>query len=162
MATIKKQGFIFYFYLMKIWRVFLAALLFSIGCTSPKTKLQVPNVNWTEMDEPPLYPDCPKNNTKENWNCFAEILQNKLNKKFASNRISVADLDTIYVTLKVDTIGQLSIMGYSNTKLGSIPPLIFSSVEGVVTSLPKFQPAFKTNLEIPVEVHWTLPVAISE
>ncbi len=114
------------------------------------------------MDEPPLYPDCPKDNTKENWSCFTQIIQNKLNKKFASNRISDIELDTLYVTLKVDTIGQLSIMGYSNTKQGSIPLLVFSSVEEVVASLPRFQPAFKTNLEIPVEVHWTLPVAISK
>ena len=162
MATIKKQGFIFYFYPMKFWRVFLLALLFCIGCSSPKTKPQAPNVNWTEMDEPPLYPDCPKDNTEENWSCFTEIIQNKLDKKFDSDLISPVKLDTLYVSLKVDTIGQLSIMGYSNTKQGSIPPLVFSSVEEVVASLPRFQPAFKTNLEIPVEVHWTLPVAISE
>lgn len=147
---------------MKLWRFLLMVFLFSVGCISPKTKLKAPNVNWTEMDEPPVYPDCPKNNTKENLTCFTQILQNKLDKKFASDRISSVSRDTLYVTLKVDTIGKLLVMGYSNTKQGSISPMVFSYLEEVIASLPRFQPAFKTNLEVPVEVYWTLPVAISE
>jgi hypothetical protein len=162
MAIIQKQGFIFYFYRMNFWKLFLVVLFFSICCSSPKTNLQTPNIKWTDMDEPPLYNGCPKDSAKENWSCFTEIIQNKLNKKFTSNRISPVDIDTLFVALKVDTIGHLSITGYSNTKQGSIPPLVFSSVEEVVASLRRFQPAFKTNLEIPVEVHWTLPVAISK
>lgn len=135
--------------------------LFILGCTSTKTKPQAPNINWTEMDEPPLYPDCPKIDSDKNWNCFTEILQTKLENKFLSNRILTFELlDTLFVSLKVDTVGQLTIMGYSNNKKTTISPLVFSSVEEVVASLPKFQPAFKTNLEIPVEVEWVLPVAI--
>ena len=34
--------------------------------------------------------------------------------------------------------------------------------EEVIATFPLFQPAFKTNLEVPVEVQWTLPVAISK
>ena len=147
---------------MKLQRFLFIVFLFSIGCISPKTKLKAPNVNWTEMDEPPVYPDCPKINTNKNLTCFTQIIQNKLDEKFASDRISSVSRDTLYVTLKVDTIGKLLVMGYSNKKQGSISPLVFSYLEEVIASLPRFQPAFKTNLEVPVEVHWTLPVAISE
>ena len=144
---------------MKFWQLFLVSFLFIIGCTSPKTKPQAPNINWTEMDEPPIYLDCPKDDIIQNWNCFTVLIQTKLENKFRLNRISSLELmDTLFVKLKVDTIGQLSVTGYSNKN--NISPEIFSSVEEVVASLSKFQPAFKTNLEVPVEVHWMLPVAI--
>jgi hypothetical protein len=71
-------------------------------------------------------------------------------------------LDTLFITLKVDTLGQLSILGYKHSDKERVLPKVYSSVEDVITSLPRFQPAFKTNLEIPVEVQWTLPVAISQ
>lgn len=137
--------------------------LFITGCTSPKMKPQAPNINWTEVDEPPLYPDCPNENSEKNWNCFTDIIQSKLENKLLSNRISSLELlDTLFIDLKVDTVGLLTITGYSNNKKAKISPLIYSSVEEVVTSLSKFQPAFKTNLEVPVEVHLVLPVAIYE
>ncbi|MDA0779959.1 MAG: hypothetical protein O2810_03295 [Bacteroidetes bacterium] len=135
------------------------SLFIVIGCTSPKTKPQAPNINWTAMDEPPLFPDCPKEDVQQNWNCFTDVLQIKLKNRLLSKPMSSLDLiDTLFVTLKVDTIGQLSVMGYSNKN--NLSPMVYSSVEEVVASLPKFQPAFKTNLEVPVEVHWILPVAI--
>jgi hypothetical protein len=40
--------------------------------------------------------------------------------------------------------------------------VVLTSFEEVVASLPLFQPAFKTNLEVAVEVQWTLPIAISK
>ncbi|CAI8164193.1 MAG: Uncharacterised protein [Bacteroidota bacterium] len=136
------------------------SLLLAFGCTSPKVKPQAPNINWTAMDEPPLYPDCPKENINQNLNCFTDIFQGKLQNKLRSNRISSLDLiDTLFVRLKVDTIGQITVFDYLNKN--KIPPLVFSSVEEVVASLPKFQPAFKTNLEVPVEVYWELPVTIN-
>ena len=113
------------------------------------------------MDEPPIYLDCPKDDVIQNWSCFIKIIETKLENKFLSKHISSSELiDTLFVTLKVDTIGQLSIKGFTNNKKSTISPKVLSSVEEVVASLSKFQPAFKTNLEVPVEVHWMLPVAI--
>lgn len=146
---------------MKFWELFLVSLLFAFGCSSPKAKPQAPNINWTEMDEPPIYLDCPKDDVSQNWSCFIKIIETKLENKFLSKHISSSELiDTLFVTLKVDTIGQLSIKGFTNNKKSTISPKVLSSVEEVVASLSKFQPAFKTNLEVPVEVHWMLPVAI--
>jgi hypothetical protein len=59
-----------------------------------------------------------------------------------------------FVTLKVDTLGQLHVLG----ELKKLRPtysgcLYFTAFEDVVRiRLPLFQPAFKTNLEVPVEV----------
>ena len=57
---------------MKIWRLFLAFSLLFFACSNPKPKPQAPNINWTPLDEPPLYPDCPQDNVKLNWDCFAK------------------------------------------------------------------------------------------
>lgn len=133
------------------------------GCTQPNPKPKIPNVNWTPLDEPPLFLGCPTENPKDNLNCFAKTLQEQLDQRFVSNSMSnIEILDTLFVTLKVDTLGQLSILGYKHSNKERVLPKVYSSVEDVITSLPRFQPAFKTNLEIPVEVQWTLPVAISQ
>ena len=148
---------------MKIWELFLTITLLFFACTTPKPKPQAPNINWTQLDEPPLFPDCPQDEVKLNWDCFGKTLQNKLDTKLATDKLSFGELnDTLYVTLKVDTLGQLSVVNYKNSAQLQSFPAILAAFEEVVASLPLFQPAFKTNLEVPVEVQWTLPVAISK
>ena len=84
------------------------------------------------------------------WVCFLDKLSfNELN-------------DTLYVTLKVDTLGQLSVVNFKDSAQLQSSPVVLTSFEEVVASLPLFQPAFKTNLEVAVEVQWTLPIAISK
>ena len=147
---------------MKIWELFLTITLLFFACTTPKPKPQAPNINWTQLDEPPLFPDCPQDDVKLNWDCFGKTLQNKLDAKWATDKLSFGELnDTLYVTLKVDTLGQLSFVNYKNSAQLQSFPAILAAFEEVVASLPLFQPAFKTNLEVPVEVQWTLPVALS-
>jgi hypothetical protein len=148
---------------MKIWELFLTITLLFFACTTPKPKPQAPNINWTQLDEPPLFPDCPQDDVKLNWDCFGKTLQNKLDTKLATDKLSFGELnDTLYVTLKLDTLGQLSVVNYKNSAQLQSSPAILTAFEEVVASLPLFQPAFKTNLEVPVEVQWTLPVAISK
>jgi hypothetical protein len=147
---------------MKIWVFFLIASLLFFACSNPKPTPQLPNINWTQLDEPPLFPDCPKDDVSLNRDCFAKTLQNKLDVKWAADKLSFGELnDTLFVTLKVDTLGQLSVVNYNHSDQLQIPPAVFTAFDEVVASLPLFQPAFKTNLEIPVEIQWTLPVAIS-
>ena len=147
---------------MKIWGLFLTITLLFFACTNPKPTPQSPTTNWTQLDEPPLFPDCPQEDVNLNWACFAKTLQNKLDVTWAAMKLSFGELnDTIYVTLKVDTLGQLSLVNYSHSDQLQIPTAVFTAFDEVVASLPLFQPAFKTNLEVPVEIQWTLPVAIS-
>jgi hypothetical protein len=148
---------------MKIWELFLTITLLFFACTTPKPKPQAPNINWTQLDEPPLFPDCPQDDVKLNWDCFGKILQKKLDTKWAMDKLSFGELnDTLYVTLKVDTLGQLAVVNFKNGAQLQSSHVVFTSFEEVVASLPLFQPAFKTNLEVAVEVQWTLPVAISK
>ena len=101
---------------MKIWGLFLIISLLFFACTNPKPTPQAPNVNWTQLDEPPLFPDCPQYDVKLNWDCFAITLQKKLDVKWASDKLSFDDLnDTLYVTLKVDTLGQLSVVNFKDS-----------------------------------------------
>ena len=148
---------------MKLWGLFLIISLLFFVCTNPKPTPQAPNVNWTQLDEPPLFPDCPQYDVKLNWDCFAITLQKKLDVKWASDKLSFNELnDTLYVTLKVDTLGQLSVVNFKDSAQLQSSPVVLTSFEEVVASLPLFQPAFKTNLEVAVEVQWTLPIAISK
>lgn len=134
------------------------------GCTFPNPKEQPkpPNLNWTALDEPPLFSDCPTENSTSNWQCFTNKLQQKLTKKLLPTAASFENgTDTLFVVLKVDTIGQVSVVGLSKKTTSTIQTLVLPAIEEVVESIPRLQPAFKTNLEIPVEVTWTLPVFLS-
>lgn len=147
---------------MKIWGFFLTTGLLFVACTNPNPKPHAPNVNWTNLDEPPLFSDCPQDDAKLNWDCFSKALKEKLDEKWNTNKYSFDNLnDTIYVTIKVDTLGQISVLKYNDNQI-QISPVVLAAFEEVIGSFPLFQPAFKTNLEVPVEVQWTLPVAISK
>lgn len=135
-----------------------------VACTNPNPnpKPHVPNINWTNLDEPPLFYDCPQDDAKLNWDCFSKVLKDKLGRKLNTNKyFSYNLIDTIFVTIKVDTLGQISVLKYNDDQI-QIPPVVLTAFEEVIATFPLFQPAFKTNLEVPVEVQWTLPVAISK
>lgn len=143
----------------------ILVLLFSfiLGCQNPNPKPQQPNTKWTALDEPPLFPDCPMDNAKINMACFAKILRNRLDKIPLRKEFSyLKTSDTLYLTLQVDTMGHLSVLSYNYGSKRPVLPSIISEITNVISSLPQFQPAFKTNLETPVGVQWTLPVVISQ
>ena len=147
---------------MKIWGFFLTTGLLFVACTNPNPKPHAPNVNWMNLDEPPIFSDCPQDDAKLNWDCFSKVLKEKLDEKWNTNKYSFDNLnDTIYVTIKVDTLGQISVLKYKNNHI-QISPVVLAAFEEVIATFPLSQPAFKTNLEVPVEVQWTLPVAISK
>ena len=134
-----------------------------LGCNQPKPQPQPPNINWTSLDEPPLFLDCPTENVDKNWQCFTQNLQQELTTKLMPLSDSFASgLDTLLVSLKVDTLGQISVIGLSNGGSKKMRELFLPIVTQTVAQLPRAQPAFKTNLEIPVEVSWTLPVCVSK
>jgi hypothetical protein len=147
---------------MKFLVFFLVGICVIFGCSSPKPKTEAPNLNWTEMDEPPLFSGCPTSDAVANWHCFSKMLQQKLEKKLKPLSDSFAvSYDSIFISLKVDTTGQVSVIGLAQNSEHKAHPLLLSSVTEVIQTLPPMQPAFKTNLEIPVEVSWTLPVILS-
>lgn len=158
-----KQFRIIYLYKMKVSGILILLFFFFLGCQNPNSTPHAPNINWTTLDEPPLFLDCPMDNAKINMECFAKTLQEKLvgisHKKGLSFR---KNPDTLYITLHVDTLGQLSVLTYKLSSKKTVLPFAISEIKNVISTLPRFQPAFKTNLEIPVEVKWSLPIVISQ
>ena len=141
-------------------------MLFSalfLGCQQTTPKPQLPNINWTSLDEPPLFLDCPSENANENWKCFTRKLQQELSKKLEPLSSSFASgRDTLIVVLKVDTVGQISVLELAKVRSQKNRELFLPVVTETVKQLPRLQPAFETNLEIPVQVSWTLPVYLSK
>lgn len=114
------------------------------------------------MDEPPLFPDCPKEDAQANWKCFMSLIQQKLEKDFTGISYSPSSKkDTLFVTLKVDTIGQLHVLGLAKENPFPMRDVLLSKIDSIFKEFPLLQPAFKTNLEVPVEVKWTLPLCLS-
>ena len=145
---------------MKLLSYYLSFLLFIGSCSRHTNKLSKPNLNWTNFDEVPLYIECSEVEIKLNTECFTKILLDSISKKLKSNSyFSSSFNDTFLIELKIDTLGKLSVNRYRNKN--KISNIIITSVEEAVESMSLFQPAFKTNLEIPVEVMWTLPLRIS-
>lgn len=142
--------------------LFLSVLLF-LGCQQSAPKPQLPTISWTNLDEPPLFLDCPTENATQNWQCFTQKLQQTLSKKLIPLSDSFASgLDTLHVVLKVDTIGQISVLKLAKVRSQKNRELFMPVITKTVAQLPLLQPAFKTNLEVPVQVSWTLPVYLSK
>jgi len=147
---------------MNFIRLFVLLFIF-FGCSTPKPKAPPPSIHWTALDEPPLYPDCPAQDAQANWQCFTEIMQHKLNSKLQPlAKHFPKGTDTLFFSLKVDTLGQLHVLGLNKEIAPELSALVLPTVSETLSELPPLQPAFKTNLEIPVEVGWTLPVCVTK
>jgi hypothetical protein len=153
----------FYFYGMNIFSVFLLAFLLCFGCAKPKPKTPPPSIQWTDLDEPPLYSDCPQEDALANWTCFTQVLQDKLTDKLVPIASSFPKgTDTLFFTLKVDTLGIVNVVGLQKESDTLLSALVLPEVSKTLASLPPLQPAVKTNLEIPVEVRWSLAVSVTK
>lgn len=146
---------------MKVIRISIVTFLFVVSCTQPKP--QLPDLSWTSLDEPPRYPDCLEEDPVANWTCFTTMLQGSLATKFQHIRPSIPlGVDTLFITLKVDTTGQLYMLDAAKQDTSYLHKLVLPLVSETLSDLPHLTPAFKTNLEVPVEVTWTLPVYITK
>ena len=117
-----------------------------------------PNTGWTQIDEYPIYNQCPVDDVNSNWSCFTKLIEKKIDKKINEKNISISNLDeTVYLKLNIDTLGVITLIkteeAYKNKKF-------FNTVQDVFNSLGPLTPAFKTNLEIPVKVQLTIPIQI--
>jgi hypothetical protein len=148
---------------MNFFSVFLLAFFLCFGCAKPKPKTPPPSIQWTDLDEPPLYSDCPQKDALANWTCFTQVLQDKLTDKLVPMASSFAKgTDTLFFTLKVDTLGIVYVVGLQKESDTLLSALVLPEVSKTLASLPPLQPAVKTNLEIPVEVRWSLAVSVTK
>ena len=137
-------------------RLVICLLFIFISCNLPEPTS--PNTGWTQIDEYPIYNQCPVDDVNSNWSCFTKMIEKKIDKKINQKNISISNLDeTVYLKLNIDTLGVITLIEteetYKNKKF-------FNAVQEVFNSLGPLTPAFKTNLEIPVKVQLTIPIQI--
>ena len=137
-------------------RLLISLLFIFISCNLPEPTS--PNTGWTQIDEYPIYNQCPVDDVNSNWSCFTKIIEKKIDKKINQKNISISNLDeTVYLKLNIDTLGVITLIeteeNYKNKKF-------FNAVQEVFNSLGPLTPAFKTNLEIPVKAQLTIPIQI--
>ena len=137
-------------------RLVICLLFIFISCNLPEPTS--PNTGWTQIDEYPIYNQCPVDDVNSNWSCFTKIIEKKIDKKINQKNISISNLDeTVYLKLNIDTLGVITLIEtektYKNKKF-------FDAVQEVFNSLGPLTPAFKTNLEIPVKAQLTIPIQI--
>ena len=137
-------------------RLVICLLFIFISCNLPEPTS--PNTGWTQIDEYPIYNQCPVDDVNSNWSCFTKMIEKKIDEKINQKNISISNLDeTIYLKLNIDTLGIITLVEteetYKNKKF-------FNTVQEVFNSLGPLTPAFKTNLEIPVKAQLTIPIQI--
>lgn len=137
-------------------RLLICILFIFISCNLPEPTS--PNTGWTQIDEYPIYNQCPVDDVNSNWSCFTKLIEKKIDKKINQKNISISNLDeTVYLKLNIDTLGIITLVEteetYKNKKF-------FNTVQEVFNSLGPLTPAFKTNLEIPVKAQLTIPIQI--
>ena len=137
-------------------RLLICLLFIFISCNLPEPTS--PNTGWTQIDEYPIYNQCPVDDVNSNWSCFTKLIEKKIDKKINEKNISISNLDeTVYLKLNIDTLGVITLIEteetYKNKKF-------FNAVQEVFNSLGPLTPAFKTNLEIPVKAQLIIPIQI--
>ena len=137
-------------------RLVICLLFIFISCNLPEPTS--PNTGWTQIDEYPIYNQCPVDDVNSNWSCFTKMIEKKIDEKINQKNISISNLDeTVYLKLNIDTLGVITLIEteetYKNKKF-------FNAVQEVFNSLGPLTPAFKTNLEIPVKAQLTIPIQI--
>ena len=137
-------------------RLLICLLFIFISCNLPEPTS--PNTGWTQIDEYPIYNQCPVDDVNSNWSCFTKMIEKKIDKKINQKNILISNLDeTVYLKLNIDTLGVITLIkteeAYKNKKF-------FNTVQDVFNSLGPLTPAFKTNLEIPVKAQLTIPIQI--
>ena len=137
-------------------RLVICLLFIFISCKLPEPTS--PNTGWTQIDEYPIYNQCPVDDVNSNWSCFTKMIEKKIDKKINQKNISITNLDeTVYLKLNIDTLGVITLIEteetYKNKKF-------FNAVQEVFNSLGPLTPAFKTNLEIPVKAQLIIPIQI--
>ena len=137
-------------------RLVICLLFIFISCNLPEPTS--PNTGWTQIDEYPIYNQCPVDDVNSNWSCFTKLIEKKIDKKINEKNISISNLDeTVYLKLNIVTLGVITLIETENTYKNK---KFFNAVQEVFNSLGPLTPAFKTNLEIPVKAQLTIPIQI--
>jgi hypothetical protein len=119
-------------------------------------------VDFNTVDAFPLFPDCKEIPSREKQQiCFqlemAQHIYSSLNE-YSLNAKEVLN-DTVFVKLKIDTLGKTSL---STIKISNETRILIPEFDSIlklsIEKLPKLQPAIKRNM--PVTTEFTLPIIL--
>ncbi|MFA5297491.1 MAG: hypothetical protein WC389_04710 [Lutibacter sp.] len=119
-------------------------------------------VDFNAVDSYPLFPNCKDSSSRaEQQVCFQIEMSEHIYASLKEFQFKVKDSvnDTIFVKLKIDAFGKISLSNIqSATKISQLIPEFDSIVKVSVENLPTLQPAIKRS--IPVTTEFTLPIVL--
>lgn len=154
--------------LEKLFTLFLC-LLFMVSCSYFENSSKIEQIqevdtiiDFNTVDAFPLFPKCKDVPSREKQQiCFQlEIAQHVYAslKEYQLNTKGVVN-DTVFVKLKIDTLGKTSLSNIQiSLKTKELLPEFDSILKISLLKLPTLQPAIKRN--IPVNVEFTLPIVL--
>lgn len=119
-------------------------------------------VDFNTIDSYPLFPNCADIPSKEKQQiCFQMEMSQHIYASLKEFQFSVKDSvnDTIFVKLKIDTSGKISLSNIQiSEKTSALLPNFDSIVKVSLQNLPVLQPAIKRAM--PVTTEFTLPIVL--
>ena len=150
---------------------FLALPLFltTMGCHLFKsTKVPATEIKkastWSDQDQHPSFPECEGLEDDALTDCFQQVIQTAISEALPADALVASEPidEEITLTLVVDKNGAFTLDTFEASRgLKNALPDLETQLGSVIESLPQAQPAMKTNVGIPVQVRFELPLKIS-
>ena len=119
-------------------------------------------VDFNTVDAFPLFPNCEHIPTREKQQiCFQMEMSQHIYASLKKHQLNAKEIvnDTVYVKLKVDNLGKISLSGIKiSEKTKILLPNFDSIVKVSLQYLPTLQPAIKRDM--PVTTEFTLPIIL--
>ena len=120
-------------------------------------------VDFNTVDSYPLFPNCEDIPSREKQQiCFQMEMSQHIYASLKEFQFSVKDSinDTIFVKLKIDALGKISLSNIKiSDKTSGLLPQFDSVLRVSLLNLPTLQPAIKRA--IPVATEFTLPIVLT-
>ncbi|SHG97651.1 hypothetical protein [Winogradskyella jejuensis] len=124
---------------------------------------ELETIDWKSVDEYPSFTVCDSVSEKQaRKQCFESTILNHVNDYLSKQSIVVSQdvEDTIAIKLKIDNLGEISILDIkTKPETQEIIPEIDTLLRGSIASLPKIFPAVKRSQNVTTE--FILPVVVS-
>ena len=120
--------------------------------------------SWSKKDQVPSYPECESLQKDEQLECFQNIISERLMMSISdANMVASSPFDeSVILILKVDKTGIFSLVeAQIPNSAEEALPYLESTLNEAIDKLPKALPATKTNVGVPVDTQFTLPMQIS-
>ena len=119
---------------------------------------------WSEDDQHPSFPECEDLSGDALTDCFQQVIQMAIADALPPESLMATEPieEEVTLVLIVDKNGSFSLESFeASRRLESALPDLEGQLQMVIEGLPQAQPAMKTNVGVPVQVSFELPIRIS-